>query len=90
MVSRYREQDDESLMQTLAPNNGPNTVVKCRGIETDHLGAIGMQHCDAQVTDCNGAPVITIKRRCAPFIHSFIVDEWESINSTDTVSPKLY
>ena len=37
-----------------------------------------------------GGPVITIKRRCAPFIHSFIVDEWESINSTNTVSPKLY
>jgi RHS repeat-associated protein len=36
-----------------APNN-PNTTVKCRGIETDNLGATGMQHCDAQVTDCNG------------------------------------
>ena len=43
-----------------------------------------------QFVSLPGAPVITIKRRCAPFIHSFIVDEWESINSTDTVSPKLY
>jgi hypothetical protein len=32
-----------------------NATVKCRGIETDNLGAIGFQHCDAQVTDCNGA-----------------------------------
>jgi RHS repeat-associated protein len=30
-------------------------TVKCRGIETDHLGLIGMQHCDAQVTDGSGA-----------------------------------
>jgi RHS repeat-associated protein len=55
----------------LAPSNSPclvgagplqvgqsrcaNATVKCRGIETDNLGAIGFQHCDAQVTDCNGA-----------------------------------
>ncbi|HET9406396.1 MAG TPA: RHS repeat-associated core domain-containing protein [Candidatus Sulfotelmatobacter sp.] len=28
--------------------------VKCRGIQTKHLGALGFKHCDAQVTDSNG------------------------------------
>ena len=28
--------------------------MKCRGIQTDNLGKIGMQHCDAQVTDSSG------------------------------------
>ena len=29
--------------------------MKCRGIQTDNLGKIGVQHCDAQVTDSSGA-----------------------------------
>jgi hypothetical protein len=28
--------------------------VKCRGVQTDNLGKIGIQHCDAQVTDSSG------------------------------------
>jgi len=36
-------------------NNGTcGITVKCRGIQTDNLGKIGMQHCDAQVTDSSG------------------------------------
>jgi RHS repeat-associated protein len=37
-----------------SPQN-PNIIVKCRGIQTYNLGAVGFQHCDAQVTDCSGA-----------------------------------
>ena len=44
----------------VSANNGPldptcGITVKCRGIQTDNLGKIGMQHCDAQVTDSSGA-----------------------------------
>jgi RHS repeat-associated protein len=28
--------------------------VKCRGIQTKHLGALGLKHCDARVTGSNG------------------------------------
>jgi|GEM_PF-4012220 len=34
--------------------NSANIVVNCRGIQTYDLGALGFQHCDAQVTDCSG------------------------------------
>jgi hypothetical protein len=38
-----------------AANNGNcGIAVKCRGIQTDNLGKIGMQHCDAQVTTSSG------------------------------------
>ena len=38
-----------------AANNGNcGITVKCRGIQTDNLGKIGMQHCDAQVTTSSG------------------------------------
>jgi RHS repeat-associated protein len=32
----------------------PDIVVKCRGIETYHLGALGFHHCDAEVVDGSG------------------------------------
>jgi hypothetical protein len=36
-------------------NNGTcGITVKCRGIQTDNLGKVGVQHCDAQVTDSSG------------------------------------
>jgi RHS repeat-associated protein len=37
-----------------ANNGNCGITVKCRGIQTDNLGKIGMQHCDAQVTDSSG------------------------------------
>jgi len=35
-------------------NNNCKIEVKCRGIETKHLGALGFKHCDARVVDSNG------------------------------------
>jgi len=44
------------LGPAVAANNGNCSItVNCRGIQTDNLGKIGMQHCDAQVTDSSGA-----------------------------------
>jgi RHS repeat-associated protein len=43
------------LAASAAANNGNcGITVKCRGIQTDNLGKIGMQHCDAQVTTSSG------------------------------------
>ena len=42
-------------LRRCAANNGTcGITVKCRGIQTDNLGKIGMQHCDAQVTTSSG------------------------------------
>jgi hypothetical protein len=44
------------MAHPLAANNGNcNITVNCRGIQTDNLGKLGFQHCDAQVTDSSGA-----------------------------------
>jgi RHS repeat-associated protein len=37
-----------------ADNGNCIITVNCRGIQTDNLGKLGFQHCDAQVTDSSG------------------------------------
>jgi RHS repeat-associated protein len=59
----------------------PNTVVKCRGIETLHLGAIGMQHCDAEVMDSGGTIHALSAGKIQPFGHE-LLEAWDTPSPT--------